>query len=575
MKWATVLGAMFVVVLGLSDTGWAQSEQQRPATMTSWGDTGFWFVPTGEVLPSGQFSASVQRTEEDFRQGNTNVSFWPVAAAYGAGRVELFGALRVVTRIDRDTQPLLFAGPNDETGGLVNDFPTVNNSWTGNQLGDLFAGGKFNLLSQREKRPMALAVRGTVKFPTADRDKGAGTGEYDGFVDMIGSSEYRGVEVSGFGGVAMRGDPDDVSLSDGFRMGAGAAFPTRRSLRVTGEIFGEWAFDQAVVAPAGLIVAEDGSTSPANSRLKDSLTTALGVTWQHSSGLLLGVAGTYSFGIKSDPELGTPRNTGTDAIGLQVRVGFHPGVKSYLPPPPAVALAPPPVAPDAAPEPAPRAAAAAAAPAANRPPVVRASCNPCTLEEGGLAHLRAEASDPDGDPLTVLWTTSGGTLSDTRAMNTDWRAETSPGLVTFGVVVEDSHGARSTDTVTIQVSAGEEGIAFKDVLFEFDSARIRPEAVAMLDPVVATLTSHPDIELLIEGHTCDIGTAEYNLALGERRANAVRDYLVSRGISAARLTTTSFGELKPANPNTSADNRRRNRRAVLVVHELENDTNTN
>jgi OOP family OmpA-OmpF porin len=71
--------------------------------------------------------------------------------------------------------------------------------------------------------------------------------------------------------------------------------------------------------------------------------------------------------------------------------------------------------------------------------------------------------------------------------------------------------------------------------------------------------------LTIEGHTCNIGTAEYNLALGERRAKAVRDYLVSRGVAADRLNTVSFGEEQPKYDNSREETRRLNRRAALVV----------
>jgi OOP family OmpA-OmpF porin len=69
----------------------------------------------------------------------------------------------------------------------------------------------------------------------------------------------------------------------------------------------------------------------------------------------------------------------------------------------------------------------------------------------------------------------------------------------------------------------------------------------------------------IEGHTCDIGTAEYNLALGDRRAKAVSDYFVSRGIRADRLSTVSYGEEAPKYDNSREETRRLNRRAALIV----------
>jgi peptidoglycan-associated lipoprotein len=89
--------------------------------------------------------------------------------------------------------------------------------------------------------------------------------------------------------------------------------------------------------------------------------------------------------------------------------------------------------------------------------------------------------------------------------------------------------------------------------------------VATLEPVLAALQQRPESALLIEGHTCNVGTTEYNLALGERRAAAVRNYLVSRGIAASRLTTISYGEERPSHDNDTEAGRRLNRRASSVL----------
>ncbi len=90
----------------------------------------------------------------------------------------------------------------------------------------------------------------------------------------------------------------------------------------------------------------------------------------------------------------------------------------------------------------------------------------------------------------------------------------------------------ATDTVRIQVTrpAPVVELTFEDVFFDFDRYSLRPEALRLLDDAVAKLQANPDKQLIIEGHTCSIGTAEYNLALGERRATAVREYLTSRGV---------------------------------------------
>jgi hypothetical protein len=212
---------------------WAQDDSsgtrtERPATASYWGDTGLWFIPTAETVKPGGFSFSVYRTEFDFKQGVTDVSDWPVTFAVGAGpRTEIFGALRVVTRIDRDLRPLFEPG-NQEDGGVINDNPFVREQWTGNKLGDLLLGGKFNLLTEHRQQPFALAFRGTVKLPTGDQDGGASTGQFDYFTDGVISKEIsRRVELSGYTGLAFRGDPDDVSISDGLRWGLGAAFGAR------------------------------------------------------------------------------------------------------------------------------------------------------------------------------------------------------------------------------------------------------------------------------------------------------------------------------------------------------------
>ena len=76
----------------------------------------------------------------------------------------------------------------------------------------------------------------------------------------------------------------------------------------------------------------------------------------------------------------------------------------------------------------------------------------------------------------------------------------------------------------------------------------------------------PTLRIEIEGHTCSIGTAEYNLALGNRRATAVKDYLVSRGVTEDRLRTVSYGEERPKYDNAREETRRLNRRAALVVN---------
>jgi len=143
-----------------------------------------------------------------------------------------------------------------------------------------------------------------------------------------------------------------------------------------------------------------------------------------------------------------------------------------------------------------------------------------------------------------------------------------PGSVPVTVTVTcPTDSKTASDTVNIQVvRPAARSFTFEDVHFDFDRYSLRPEATRVLDEAVTALRADPTLRVRIEGHTCNIGTPEYNLALGDRRANAVRDYLVSRGVPADRLTTISFGEEQAKFDNSREETRRLNRRAALVVN---------
>ena len=111
--------------------------------------------------------------------------------------------------------------------------------------------------------------------------------------------------------------------------------------------------------------------------------------------------------------------------------------------------------------------------------------------------------------------------------------------------------------MTLQV-VRREVITFEDVHFDFDKYNLRPDALKILDDAISKLMMNPDLRITIEGHCDSIGTIEYNLALGERRATAVRDYLSNRGIMNTRLRTVSYGEERPVADNTSAEGRAMN-----------------
>lgn len=83
------------------------------------------------------------------------------------------------------------------------------------------------------------------------------------------------------------------------------------------------------------------------------------------------------------------------------------------------------------------------------------------------------------------------------------------------------------------------------VHFDFDSASLKPDMVKVMDGNAGYLKKHANIKVVVEGHSDERGTNEYNLALGDRRANATKGYLVNKGVSTNRLRTVSYGEEKP------------------------------
>jgi peptidoglycan-associated lipoprotein len=109
---------------------------------------------------------------------------------------------------------------------------------------------------------------------------------------------------------------------------------------------------------------------------------------------------------------------------------------------------------------------------------------------------------------------------------------------------------------TTEVEPEKPELVLTRIFFDFDKSDIKPEAVDILEANAEMLELYPEINMVIEGHCCEIGTSEYNMALGERRAKAAHDYLVKLGIDSERLSTVSYGEEQPLDPEDLPKNRR-------------------
>lgn len=137
-----------------------------------------------------------------------------------------------------------------------------------------------------------------------------------------------------------------------------------------------------------------------------------------------------------------------------------------------------------------------------------------------------------------------------------------------------SASAYGPESATVNVPAGgtvtqdfQLGLVvdFDKVYFDLDSDVIRSDAKSALDNIAAFLLANPGVTVTITGNTCDLGEEEYNQDLGNRRATAVRNYLIGKGVGEARLNTVSYGESRPDVPNTDETHRSQNRRAEFMI----------
>ena len=136
----------------------------------------------------------------------------------------------------------------------------------------------------------------------------------------------------------------------------------------------------------------------------------------------------------------------------------------------------------------------------------------------------------------------------------------------FGSLTNAVHSPSAMEAISRGVAAvTPPGAALKDVFYQFDSVELEPEAQEILKKNAEWLKANPKTRVEVEGHCDDIGSAEYNLALGAKRAQTAKDFLVSQGIASERLVTISYGKEAPACFEQSEECRVKNRRARFVM----------
>ena len=110
-------------------------------------------------------------------------------------------------------------------------------------------------------------------------------------------------------------------------------------------------------------------------------------------------------------------------------------------------------------------------------------------------------------------------------------------------------------------------LQFQEIYFDFDQSDLSGEARTILSGHAQLLRKYPGVKILVEGHCDERGTIEYNLALGARRAQIVKQYLANYGISDSRIATVSYGKERPADPGHTESAWAKNRRAAFVIRQ--------
>lgn len=143
-------------------------------------------------------------------------------------------------------------------------------------------------------------------------------------------------------------------------------------------------------------------------------------------------------------------------------------------------------------------------------------------------------------------------------------------VVSEGTAQEQKAKAEATAPATQEQTAKAEATApaeasLLDINFDYDKATIRPDARVIMKDNADILLKNKTSKITIEGHCDERGTSEYNMALGERRAQEAKKYLVNLGVDAARMKTISYGEERPMDPGHDEEAWAKNRRAHFAV----------
>jgi len=498
-----------------------QDYEVRPATPTYFGDTGLFHVSSAYTLFKGKIAFSLFRDNLDRDPKDIDLSIHGINAAYGAtSKLELFGQIGLQNRLDVDAP---------EQTGYFNDLPAAGlgagtQHWqTG--FGDIRLGAKYAFLNDRIGDPLGLAVKASVKLPTADDEKGLGTGKMSFDAHLVASKALgHSADIHGSIGYEWNGDPDLYEIGNALKLGIGINVPSCRLFQVQGEL---------------LYTKYQEYNDTAGNNQTNPLDFVIGPVFWVKPGFFIrpALSGNLNF---DDRGL---NQSSKSWLGKQIELGYHPGTlchKARFVPTPTPMPTPPP---------------------ANRPPTVSCDIDKSELKPGESAKCYATASDPDGDTLTYEWTASAGKVTGT-GPDATWDstgAETGT-TNTITVRVSDGRGGRAEArcTVRIERKVGPP-VTCSSGGFPVNRERLNNVDKACLDDVATRLKQDPRSRVVIIGHADS--KEKYPEVIGRKRAESAKAYLVrERGIDESRISVRSAAGRKPADTGTTLQARAKNRR---------------
>lgn len=537
-NWALRLPLVFMLAAA---PAFAQEDMEgevalNPDESTTWqGFTGLFNIISPDTLDRGHVSFGLTYRNYDRELSDFDVNDWGAGLSVGVTDRLEFGLNYTATRqVDYDER---------DSGVFYNNFPFgIDTIEEGS--GDLNVGLKA-AFARIEETGFGASGFGSVKIPVADEDEGFGTGGTDIMVGAALGWDKDPVAVYGNLSYSFIGDAsnplggDDISLADMFRWGVGVELGSHRLIRGIVELQGESFLNEdvrAVVPGFGEIEQEEALDMTLGFKIGGAQHGGLtfGAAWQRN--LLMDDTDRFS-GEKSRP----------DGVSAEITYTSY-SKPEPLPPVPIDTKVP-----------------------VNRDPTAKVTVTPKEVYPLHFPKVHeatavCDASDPDGDPLTYSWSATGGRISGS-GMTVTWTPPEGVETGTYEITcrVSDGRGGTAEDTDDVRVIPDPEcPFGIGKIFFEFDRYDLDAEDRSMLDKVASHLRNNPGLRVKVEGHCCYIATEEYNLALGQHRANAIRAYLTNQGIEANRVDTVSYGESRPWQDNSREITRRLNRRGEFA-----------